>query len=450
MTPPAAPASPELLAPAEQRLPLIVLDRYLFFLSRRPISQSNLHYAWQRISGLRALGLSLPEVEDRRLSQVVMLLRGMQPQNLHEMAGRLQLTLHPLAQTALPSDVLVIGRPLQPDFWAGLRRVLLLAGPAIGIGDEVITFPLPAWIKAACPAAEIVLLSGYQDIWRGVRGVDEVHPYHDYLTLVQALRGELAFGRFDLVFLLDFESPDLYQVVCEEALLPRYVELSLGAQRAAAVDNTRRCLYRLQAPPAYFGNYYHGFDYLAGALGLRPEPAGRFSVARRRPGPPGGALRLYVSPFTSKYDPSPLYWSQLLAAIAPDRPAGRLEFVLDPGPNLATWRFAREIARSLAARLPAGATAGVAGGQNGRSLPLAGVADALAGAQAAICADSFTAHLAAALGRPALVLAGRGLEDWRVPAPASFYFSAEAPLQKVAEAMRQVLSHFGLVAAGAA
>jgi hypothetical protein len=415
-----------------QRLSLIVLDRYLFFLSRRPISQSNRHYASQRISGLRALGQTLQGVSHPRIRPIVRLLKGMQPQNLHEVARRLQITLQPLTQTAPPANFLVINGRVPGRFWSDIGRVLLVTGPAIGIGDEVITFPFPAWIKKANPEVEVVVLSGYRGIWELVRGVDAVHHYHEYFTLVQAVRG-----------VLDFESPELYHVLCEEQRPTRYMELSLGARRGAVVDGRCRTLYRLEVPAAYFGNYYDGFDYLLRVAGLSPEREGWFSVANGSAELLENKLRIYVSPFTSKYDPSPPYWSRLLSELVPDEPARPLDFVLDPGPNLSTWRFALELAQATSALMGKGATCRVAGSQSGRNLPLSGVARELAMAHLVICADSFTAHLAPALGRPTLVLAGPGLRDWRVPAPTSFYFSAEAPLPEIAAGMGQILSHFG-------
>jgi hypothetical protein len=429
--------------PAEVRLPLMVLDRYLFFLSRRRISRSNLHYARRRIHGLRGLDAALAGTDHPAVAQVRQLLRGIQPQNLHALAERLKLTLHPLTRTQLPADLMVTRAPVPASFWARARRILLVAGPAIGIGDEIITFPLPRWIEQASPRAELVLLSGYRDLWQGVGGVHRVHHYDDDRTLVNALRGEHAPSLFDLVLLLDFESPELYQLVCEERAVPQYVELSLGARRCSVVDNERKRLHRLEVPDSYFGNFYAGFDWLARAMGLAPPPD-------RFPAPPAWTsaadepLRVYVSPFTSKADPVATYWSRLLAALVPESPGRQMQFVVDPGPNLDTWRFAGELTRAVGAQAAPGTTLEVARPAHGRNLPLPEVGAELRAAHVVICSDSFTAHLAPALGRTTLVLAGRGLEDWRVPAPGSFYFSASTSLEGIAGGMRQLLSHFGV------
>lgn len=429
--------------PAEYYLPLLVLDRYLFFLSRRPISQSNLHYARRCISGLRELGLSLESVTQPPVPRVVQMLRTMQPQNLETTSRRLQLMLNPLTQTELQSDVLALDQPLHGGIWAESKRILMLCGPAIGIGDEIITFRLPSLIKTMNPETELVLYSGYRGLWQAGDGVDEVRTYDGYLSLVHALRGGLDEGAFDLVILVDFESPDLYQAVCNENILPRYVELSLGARRCSVVDNTRRQLYQFEVPPFYYGNYYDSVAYLLKRIGLSPQAPGTSEMGPRNTPTVQEALRIYVSPFTSKYDPSRRYWSRLLQSLAPSSPANALHFVLDPGPNAGTWRFAQEVVQAAAANSGAMATFEVARDGNRRSLPLPAVFTELKRADTVICADSFTAHAGPAHGAVTLVVASRGLEDWRVPAPQSFYFSAEAPLPDVAAGMQQILGHLG-------
>ncbi len=428
----------------EMKLPLLVMSRYLFFLTRRPISQSNAHYAQKRIHGLKSLSEPLEEMDFPRARQIVRLLRMMEPQNLQETARRLQLTIQPLTETSLPQDYLALNQPLQTAFWTKSHRILLLLGPAIGIGDEIITFPLPSLIKKINPDAEIVILSAYRHLWEDVCGVDEVHHYDTYLTIVQAIQGELALGKFDLVILLDFESPDLHQLVCRDTAVTRYIELSLGARCCYAVDNEKQWVHLINVPSAYFGNYYAGFDFLLKRIGLELAPKDRFTAAKRTYQPDDKALRIYVSPFTSKYDPSLLYWSRLLSALLPETPARPIQFIIEPGPNLTTWRFATDLAKATSAQIGNGAICQVARGENGRFLPLPEVFAEITKAHLVICADSFTAHAAPALGRTALVLASQGLEDWRVPSPTSFYFSAENPLSDIVSGMQQILSHFGV------
>jgi ADP-heptose:LPS heptosyltransferase len=394
---------------------------------------------------MQSIGKLLDTVPDPRLKNSVRLLRNLTPQNLREYAERLQLSLFPYIQSQVPRDYIVTANPPPAQFIQEPKKILLLSGPAIGIGDEVITFPTPAWIKAHNPAAEITVLSAYKGLWERVSGVDRVHQYEDYHTIILAIRGELDLGAFDLVMLVDFEYPELYQAVISEGLIPRYIELSLGAQMLAAVDNNRRWIYRLHQPVSYFKNFYYGYSNLIQGLGLSPLMKDRFSnIVTRSQWPADDELRIFVSPFTSKYDPSPLYWSRLLASLITSPPQRPVRVLLDPGPNLTTMRFAEELSRSAGARAPSRVSFEVAQSVDGPGLPLAGVFAELERTHVVICSDSFITHIAPTLGCTTMVLASRGLEDWRVPAPRNFYLNAEDPPEEIIGAMKQILSHFDL------
>jgi len=435
-----APWDPALLLPA------LFLSRYLFFLTRRPISRSNAHYALRRIDGLQSLAAVFEASDHPRAATSTRLLRSMNPGNLHETAERLQLVLAPFVRAEIPRTYIVGDASPPTEFLRDADRILLLLGPAIGIGDEIITFPLPGWIRTAAPHAAITVLSAYEGLWNRVGAVDRIDVYRDHLNLLRTMRGEGALGAFDLVVLIDFENPELYQAIAREGRIARYVELSLGAHVMVAVDNRTRWIHRLAPPPPAFGNYYHGLARLARGLGLSPSIADHFTAVTRRSNPAGERLDIYVSPFTSKYDPSPRYWSHLLASLAESDGAHPVRFVLDPGPNLTTRRFSADVARAAAARTPGHAGRfEVAGTGAARGLPLDGVFAELERARVVICADSFTAHAAPAMGCTTLVLASPGLEDWRVPSVSSYYFNDEAPLSDVVTGMQQVLAHRGFV-----
>ncbi len=263
-------------------LPALVVSRYLFFLTRRPISRSNTHYVLRRIGGLQSLAPMFEAAAHPRAAMSARLLRSMTPGNLQETAERLQLTLAPLVQTTFPRGYIAGDAPPPRDFLRDARRMLVVLGPAIGIGDEIITFPLPRWIKAAVPGAEITVLSAYEGLWNRVAGVDRIERYHEYLTLLRAMRGESALGAFDVVVLIDFENPELHQAIAHEERIPRYIELSIGGHAMAAVDNRRKWIHRVAAAVPAFGNYYDGFARLARGLGVSPATADHFTAVARR------------------------------------------------------------------------------------------------------------------------------------------------------------------------
>jgi ADP-heptose:LPS heptosyltransferase len=428
-------------APAGATLPAVFLSRYLFFLTQRPISRSNTRYLRRRIHALQSLGALLGE-EHELLATATRLLRILDPVNLHEFSERLQLELFPFARAELPTRYVSADAEPPMEFVGTCERVLLLLGPAIGIGDEIVTFPLPLAIKGANPRASVRVLTGYEGLWDDVPGVDAVSTYESCAAVVDELRGSRRPDSPDLVLFVDFENPDLYRAVCGDTELPRYAELSLGARSLVAVDNAAGWVFHQSLPRAYFRNVYDGFHELARRLGL--APAAHDPVDRGPAAAPGSELRIFVSPFSSKYDPAPHYWTTLLATLVPVAAGRPVRFVLDPGPSTGTRRVAEAIARAAGGRAPAAVQVGVAAADGRRGLSLPGVFGELRRADVVVCADSFAAHAAARAGCTALVLATPGLEDWRVPIPRNYYFDAEAPIGTVVSGMRQVLELHGV------
>ena len=211
----------------------------------------------------------------------------------------------------------------------------------------------------------------------------------------------------------------------------------------AAVDNVEGWTYHQTLPVAYFRNVYDGFDELARRLGVTPDPADRLDPSSSS-GDGNGELRVFVSPFSSKYDPSPRYWSTLLSTLIPDGAGRAVQFVLDPGPNSTTHRFATEVARAAAARGRQAAVSYAVAGAAGGRLPLTGVFEELKRADVVVCADSFAAHAAPRMACTTLVVASPGLENWRVPSDRSYYFDAETPIGELVAGMRQILELHGI------
>ena len=300
--------------PANLRLPLGLLSSYLFFLLRRPISASNAHYLEQRLRGFRSLIPLFEAAETEQFRVIAKDLRRLQPANFARTARELQFhLLWPGAGVSVPADFIISGeRPRESPF-SGVRKMVMVTGPAIGIGDEIILFPLPAWIKAANPGVEITVVSGYDGLWNAVNGVDRVLPYRTHRELVEVLRGDA-----DLVLFADFEKPGLVPLMACEPGSATYVELSLGAQCGAVVNRNSRRIWTVGMPLDATLNYYEAFSRLVEWIGITPASPTRYcGTVRQASKDSAGALRIFVSPFTSKYDPSPIYWSRILASLVP-------------------------------------------------------------------------------------------------------------------------------------
>jgi hypothetical protein len=187
-------------------------------------------------------------------------------------------------------------------------------------------------------------------------------------------------------------------------------------------------------------NYYKGIERLLAWCGIRAPREDRYpGLIRRGPAPSPPPLRIFVSPFTSKYDPSVAFWTTLLASVYPAVSECEIEFHIDPGPNLTTERFSTALARAAAARTGAEVRLLVASSGAKRTLDLAGVLKCVETCHAVICSDSFAAHAGPLFELPTLVVARSGLENWRTPAKGSYYFDLEQPPAEMGRAMRIVL-----------
>jgi hypothetical protein len=425
----------------DAKLALSLLSSYLFFLARRPISGSNAHYLAARLAGLQSLAGTLEASGSAELADVARRLRSIQPASFAALHYSLQFQLTVLQRAAvIPPEYIVSGGAPPASFYNGIRRVLLILGPAIGIGDEIILFPLPQRLTAALDRASVVVMTGYSGLWGRQPGVDRVIRYSAHSEILEALRGRHPAGPFDLVILADFEKPGLTAPICAGAEAGRYIELSLGAQCAVAADHEGRRVFATSMPLDAAINYYAAMDRLTDWLGLPGGPGDRYrNSLRREPRACDGVFRIFVSPFTSKYEPSAVYWSQILASLFPAGTRSPVEFVLDPGTNLETERFSRSVARSAAARAQSGAQFRVAHGAGSRTLSLGDVFQELEQCDAAICADSFLAHAAPQFALTTLVVAKAGLENWRTPWERSYYLYLEQPLEETVAAMRVVL-----------
>lgn len=428
------------------RLPLAFLHRYTAFLFRRPVSRSNSHYLETRLEGLKSLASLLEHEGASGIGPVTGLLRRLNVPSFPRLAPQLLERLTLLVEDELPPDVVVTPRSPAGDLLAACRRILVVLGPGIGIGDEILCFPLPRWLRRMAPGAEVSTLSAYPGLWDRVADVAQRRTYRCYSDVVKALRNdrpEADREAADLVVLVDFEDPALYSLMLPEPGVGLYLEISIGGRSAVLVDCERRWLHRLLLPGPYGVNYYQALWGIADWLGARPRPGDRASLLERNGiEPPEGELRILVSPFTSKHEPSETYWSQLLSS-AVRRAGGATRLVFDPGPNAFTRRFAQALARSIEARCPRPVRCEVLGKGEPEPVSLQRVFAAMEEAHAVICVDSFAAHAAPLFGCVTLVVGWAGLENWRVPGGSSFYFDGSATVETVASAMRHVLDAVG-------
>lgn len=431
-----SPVAPDL------QLPLTLLLRYLFFLSRRPVSASNSGFLNRRIAGLQSLDGFLRNRDDRDLNQVAEQLEALTPASLFRLAPTIRSLLKDRLREDLPPDVLVHPLPPPPSFWKGLRRITVIYGPAIGIGDEMICFPIPACLRLLAPEAQITVFSAYADLWTRVDGPDLVKHYTSLREMVTELRAPRDAN--DLILLVDFESPGLIAAMCEGPAVERYAELSLGARTLSLLDASSLEIYQMTGMEACSVGYYTCLDRMMAWMGVtRPLPDRRGLLKKAGREGRASEFTILVSPFTSKGDPSERYWSSLLTDIIPAEFPGRVRIRLDTGATPASESFAVALCRSIRRQEHPDVQCEVMRAETGRNVPVAGFLTQLSGADMAITADSFPAHAATFFDCLTVVIAGRGAENWRAPIHRGFYLPAEAPAALTRDAIRAMIREHG-------
>jgi hypothetical protein len=430
-----APAS----LPAEAELPFAILASFFFFLARRPVSGSNGHYLSTRLRGLKSL---TPVLEQTNLPEnarrVLRDLEVTTPVSFQRKSRALQLGMLTVSRGEIdyPSDYVVTGQ--SPSWSRGeLGAVHLVLGASIGIGDEITLFPLVRWLKEL-GAERVVLFTAYAKLWDSVVGVDEVRVYSEHRELLEVLRSSA-----DLIVLADFEKPGLSPIMAREPSVKRYLEIALGAENAVVVDRPARCAHSFRMPTEKLINYYHGLDEIARWLHFRVAPEERFTNLRHVGASKAtDALTIFFSPFTSKFDPSSIFWARLLVQVLAQVGTQPVRLRVDAGANLSTQAFAEVMRQSLTARCGGNVQVEVARGEGRQTLPLDALWRELEQANVVICTDSFVAHAAPLCGCCTLVLAGSELTNWRVPSPSSFYFDGASPVDELAAALARVVETF--------
>ncbi|HET8796638.1 MAG TPA: hypothetical protein VFO89_03060 [Thermoanaerobaculia bacterium] len=459
--PSAPPLDPDLVLPAT------LLSRYLFFLGRRPVSAANAHYRSSRIGALQSLAVLFDDAEIREP------LRALTPANLFRVAPRLQNRLQPSLAYRLPRDLVATPHAPPPEFWRGVRRIAVIYGPAIGIGDEIVASSIPRVLQTLAPHASLDVLTAYAGLWERIAPDARASQYASLAVLLERIRG----GGDEAIVYIDFEPPGLLAAVAQEPGVTRFAELSVGTRSLTFLDASARRLHTMPAEQAARENFYDAVRAMSRWLLMTPQVSsllmtpqlssllmtpqvsslamGPTSGDERAEGPGQSALpalpalgadvprngrrrtidrlhRVVVSPFTSKEDPSERVWRGILtAALAP---APELHIVLDTGPNAATRAFAIAIRDVLRAH---GLRCDLAAG--GRAASLGEMLDLARDADAVIAADSYLAHAAPLFGALTLVVAREGLEPWRVPSPESFYFRSELDPDAIGAAMSVLL-----------
>ena len=222
------------------------------------------------------------------------------------------------------------------DWLADVRRALLVFGPGIGIGDELILAPLPQMAQGGEPAAgghDAVRLRGFLGSCRSGRSPAAVPRRTSSCT-----RRCAGWRRSTATTSSSSPTSSRRRSTARVAVAGRaetFLEISLGARTVHVFDSRRRWLYRLLLSHPYFANYYHASHQRfvrSACVRNRGSASGGWSRRGTEGGGPAGCLR---QPFTSKYESLGATGARLLNVLAAQHPV--------PYPRLSASRHGEEL-----------------------------------------------------------------------------------------------------------
>jgi hypothetical protein len=302
---------------------------------------------------------------------------------------------------------------LQISDWPQPRRILVIIGPNIGIGDQLIYFPIVEALAARFSAARVDAVSYTSALWDLCPSVAK--PTSRVRTLVGPFvlaREAMAEEPTTLVVFSEFASAPFYRNLETVPGLPRFVYFDTGARCLRIVDQERGLIREWQGRPSE--NIFQFCCHAMNWLGLgQTAPAHYGPVVAGSARAKADVRRVYVNPFSSKDHSTirPTFWAGALDEAAKRGPIHANIFA---GTNDECRRFARAIASSVTSNR-------VTVSHHGEAEVPSVLETLEAAADADVCfgLDTYTAHINVFRPVRSLVVFFEGLggtwDAWRSP-----------------------------------
>jgi len=328
-----------------------------------------------------------------------------------------------------------------PD--VGLRRLVVTAGPTIGLGDEVLVARALIERARLCGVTLEIATRNYE-LWSCLRG-PTTHLGNPPLAGLDRL-AELTDPDGTACLFFDFLESDPVSapyVGPQDAV--RYAgRWKMGSEAGDFVDCSRAMRYRLRYPEGLPANRFLESRWAAARAVPGPVREHRSNLWLARL--PREDLRIAVQLVTTKpqLTLSSTFYRDVFARSLLSSGPGRVTAVFIPPPSESGQRFAAETARAVQRAVP----------QLRIEMPpptsLGGVHKLLANCDVLFGPDTFTAHLAADLGLPQVTISLAAHRSWLTLGAPCLGVAAEPYEANVAvRAARQLSAMVSVVAARA-
>lgn len=298
------------------------------------------------------------------------------------------------------------------------QRVLVISGPGIGLGDEICCIPLVRALRRALPDAAFDFYGFYPGLWRQVVAQAPEHNLSGRpLLCFDAIEAACAHGGRDrlLALFINFGGLRFHQAFRIDRNRPDIMEIAVGSGALWLAPRGDGPIQIQRAMDPVAPSNYRALRALSEAICGPPahDPA---TEAPHFPGRERDRFDIILSPFTSK--PmllTPPDWALLLDGIRriPGRKPVRCRVL--PGTSAQSRAYAdRIVERTAAWSSPTFLVECLESpGAAGDPPTLADIWKAFAASDLVLGIDTYSAHLAAELGIPAVTLCyERNLAFW--------------------------------------
>lgn len=405
------------LRPSKKLLRLLHLAReYAAAVAFRPISFGNLRYLQERVEELHLLGREiqtmLPSLANEwriaatRISNA--LLQCTNNDSQRSFASIVQACDSTRYKRFWERTTTPIPAYQSPVLTKNYNNIIVITGPAIGLGDEISCADFMRHLRATWPLAQVDIYGFYTGLWQTVDPTFTTHAINgDPLRCFAAIDDSVHEGKQDstLVLFINFTGLSFHLLFCTDTHKPDIVEIAVGRGTAWFASGKGGPIQVLSEYNTIYPNNYTSLHVLTKEL-LGGAQQYKLHTVRTRP--ESDEYRIVINPLTSKpIILTPTDWALLIGssfASVPD--AKPIRCIVLPGLAQQSWDYAKATANEIQNLHLPHCTADVLNGNAPLDSATAfkQVTRCVETADILIGIDTYTAHLAPMLSIPSIAL----------------------------------------------
>lgn len=440
------------LRPSKKLLRLLHLAReYAAAIAFRPISFGNLHYLQERVEELHILGremhMLLPSLADEwrtvatRVSTA--LLRCASTDSQRSFASIVQACDSTRYRRFWERTTTPIPAYESPILTKTYDSIIVVTGPAIGLGDEISCADFMRHLRATWPLAHVDVYGFYTGLWQTVEQTFAAHAMNgNPLQCFVAIDDAVQKGNQDstLVVFINFTGLVFHLLFCMDTHKPDIVEIAVGRGTAWFASNKGGPVQVVSAHDAVYPNNYASLQVLTNEL-LGGTQRHRIPVVQEQH--ERDEYRIVINPLTSKpIILTPADWALLIGGSFASIPNAKpIRCTILPGLARQSWDYAKATADEIRhLRLPH-CTAEVLNGDTPLNSATAfrQVTRCIESADILIGIDTYTAHLAPMLSVPSVALCYERNTSFWVPSDKAFWVELQHNIDFLTEVVSLIM-----------